>query len=126
MTIDCKTYIYAVAPILLSCVLLFGSGEIRAEDQNAVSHGKALFMKNGCYYCHGTWGQGSISTGKPLVAPQPLPEPAFMAIVRRPYGVMPAYAPSVLSDDDLQAIYEYVKSVKIPKLKNIPLLKKGD
>ena len=39
---------------------------------------------------------------------------AFAAKVRKPANEMPAYAPEVLSDADLQALYRYVRAIPEP------------
>src|SRR6516164_322503 len=67
---------------------------------------RELFVRYGCYQCHGYEGQG----GEALrIAPSPYPFEAFAAKVRKPANEMPAYAPDVLSDADLQALYRYVR-----------------
>ncbi len=68
---------------------------------------RAVFIAYGCYQCHGYEGQG----GEALrIAPSAYPYDAFAARVRKPVNEMPAYAPTVLGDDDLRAIYRYVQS----------------
>ena len=72
--------------------------------------GRNLYVKFGCYQCHGYEGQGSLFTG-PRIAPEPLPFAAFAEIVRRPYGSMPAYSPAVMDDQTLEAIHTYLLSI---------------
>ena len=48
----------------------------------------------------------------PRIAPPALPYEAFAEIVRRPYGVMPAYSPNVMSDEILKGIHDYVRSIE--------------
>ena len=70
---------------------------------------------------HGFSGQGGAAG--PKLAPEPLPFDAFAEIVRRPPNRMPAYSPDVLSDDELEHIYQYVESITPPPvLSDIPLL----
>ena len=69
--------------------------------------GKELFMKNGCYECHGTMGQGG--TG-PHIAPRT----ASLAYVRKPAGGMPPYTPKVMSDQDLADVLAYLMSIPAP------------
>jgi ubiquinol-cytochrome c reductase cytochrome c subunit len=72
---------------------------------------RALFVRYGCYQCHGYEGQG----GEALrIAPSPYPFDAFALKVRKPVNEMPAYAPEVLSDADLQALYRYVRAIPEP------------
>ena len=85
------------------------------QQQNApagnAANGRKLFVSFGCYQCHGYEGQG----GEALrIAPSPYPFDAFAAKVRKPANEMPAYAPEVLSDADLQALYRYVRAISEP------------
>ncbi len=74
----------------------------------AEADGEQLYQSKGCYQCHGYVGQGG-SAGPRL---RPIPLPAFMLIVRKPPNVMPAYSPRVLSDEELEAIYEFVAGLR--------------
>lgn len=78
---------------------------------------RELFVRYGCYQCHGYEGQG----GEALrIAPSPYPFDAFAAKVRKPANEMPAYAPEVLSDVDLQALYRYVRAIPEPSADQPP------
>src|SRR5258706_16117715 len=100
---------------------------------NAVS-GKALFLKNGCFACHGYEGQGS--NAGPRLAPDPLPWQAIAVFIRNPPGTdvpywvvstqrMPPFASKLVSDKDVQDIYAYLKLRAGPTdVKNIPTFKK--
>jgi len=83
--------------------------------------GRENFMKNGCWQCHGTWGQGG-SAGLRL-APNPKPLAYISAFIRHSNGPMPPYTTQVLSEEDLGDIYAYLQSIPAsPDPKNIPLL----
>ena len=102
----------------VTILLLVGAGVSSAQDAD---RGRELFDANGCYQCHGYAGQGGAAL---RIAPSPYPFAAFAQLVRRPANEMPAYAPSVLSDADLQAIYRYVRSLPEPApLADIPALR---
>src|SRR5262245_11048680 len=89
-----------------------------ASTGNA-ANGKTLFLKNGCYECHGTVGQGG--TG-PRLAPNPLPTERLIAYVRKPAG-MPAYSAKVMSDAELADVRAYLATIPAPPPVNtIPLL----
>jgi len=75
-----------------------------ADD--AVERGRRMFMKIGCYQCHGREAQGA-STG-PRLGPNPLPLPAFTRAVRTPRNEMPPYTVKILSDDELTNVYAFV------------------
>jgi ubiquinol-cytochrome c reductase cytochrome c subunit len=78
--------------------------------------GKALFMKNGCYECHGTVGQGG--TG-PRIAPRT----ASIAYIRKPAAQMPPYTAKVMSDADLADVLAYLMTIPAPPAaKSIALL----
>jgi ubiquinol-cytochrome c reductase cytochrome c subunit len=86
--------------------------------------GKALFMKNMCYTCHGTVGQGGERGAGPKLAPDPFPFVAFEMQLRSPRGVMPRFPKEYVSDQEVADIYQYVASVKAgPKAADIPQLK---
>ena len=88
------------------------------------ARGKALYMKNMCYTCHGTAGQGGDRGSGPRIAPDPLPWEKFAAQVRRPRESMPRYAQEHLNDAELAVVYAYVASIKQGrKASEIPLLK---
>lgn len=92
-----------VAALPLTAVTLASAAPVPADRE--------LFVRYGCYQCHGYEGQG----GEALrIAPSPYPFEAFAAKVRKPTNEMPAYAPEVLSDADLQALYRYVRAIPEP------------
>jgi ubiquinol-cytochrome c reductase cytochrome c subunit len=88
----------------------------------SAEHGKAAFMRAGCWQCHGTAGQGSIAG--PKLAPDPLPFEALSSFVRSSSRAMPPFREEVLSDEDLADIYAYLQSIPpAPAPDSIPLLK---
>ena len=89
-----------------------------------VERGRQLFMRNGCYSCHGTVGQGGERSGAPKLAPEPYPFEAFRALVRTPREAMPRFDEKFVSDADLQAMHRYLASLpKGPAAKDIALLR---
>jgi mono/diheme cytochrome c family protein len=88
------------------------------------ARGKAAFMKNMCYTCHGTAGQGGDRGSGPRIAYDVWPWEAFAQQTRRPRDSMPRYPVEHLSDATLADIYAYVVSVKRGvKASEIPMLK---
>ena len=85
--------------------------------------GKKIFMKDGCYECHGREGQGAAqATGPRIGPPQHLLRP-FIKYVRQPTGQMPPFTTEVISDQELADIYAYLQSRPTAKpSKDIPLL----
>ena len=83
--------------------------------------GKAVYVKHGCWQCHGFVGQGGIAG--PKLAPEPIPLPAMTAFLRNSNGAMPPYMEAVLSNSDLADIHAYLQSIpKAADYKSIPLL----
>ena len=75
----------------------------------SAENGKRVFMRVGCWQCHGTVGQGGV-TG-PKLAPGPIPFDALSAFVRSTNRAMPAYREQVLPNEDLADIYAYLQSI---------------
>jgi len=87
------------------------------------SNGQRLFVKDGCYECHGYLGQGSTSTGGTRLGPPQIPLSAFVSYVRAPTGQMPPYTVKAISNEDLAEIFNFLKSVPPPPpLKSISIL----
>jgi mono/diheme cytochrome c family protein len=84
-------------------------------------NGSRLFVKDGCYQCHGYDGHGGFGA---KLAPRPMAVAAFIAYVRHPPpGDMPVYTAKVISDAELTDIWAFLKSIPDPPaVKDIPLL----
>ena len=113
------------ARLCAAATLLFAMWGVQAQaPAGDAARGKALYMKNMCYTCHGTAGQGGERGSGPRIAPNPFPWEGFAQAIRRPRDVMPRYAAEFVSDQDLADMYAYVASIKPgPKANEIPLLK---
>ncbi len=91
-----------------------------AFAQNA-ENGKRVFVRDGCYECHGYNGQGTIAGAR--LAPPVLNAQGMIRYVRKPAGAMPAFTDKVLSDQEVNDIYAFLKTMPAPKpVKDIPLL----
>ena len=100
-------------------VLLLVPGLLAAQEGN-VENGKRLFVKDGCYECHGYAGQGGA--GAPLV-PRVMSAANLIKYVRHPAGAMPPYTNKVVSDAELTDIRAFLASLPAPPpLKSIPIL----
>lgn len=111
---------------ILACIALAAlAGTAPAQSAaDEVERGRQLFMRNGCYSCHGTVGQGGERSGAPKLAPEPYPFEAFRALIRTPREAMPRFDEKFVSDADLQAIHRYLASLpKGPAAKDIALLR---
>ena len=109
----------SLAAVLAAAILANGSVLAASAE-----HGKTVFVRKGCWQCHGTMGQGSIATsGGKRLAPDPLPWEAFSGFVRSSNRAMPPFSDKILSDGDLEDIYAYLQSIpKPPAVTSIPLL----
>lgn len=108
--------------------LAFAAAPSAASMLGDAARGKALFVKNGCYACHGYDGQGSIYTGL-RIAPNHPPWRVIAAFIRNPPGlkrpysnwplfVMPPFTAKMVSDRDVRDICAYLSSVPGPAAPN--------
>jgi len=112
------------AAVLATSLLSLAGAQAQDAPKGDAAKGKALWLADGCSYCHGTVGQGGGGRSAGLrIAHQPLPFEAFLAQVRRPADEMPIYVESVLSNQDIADIFAYIQSLPPPPdLKSIPIL----
>jgi len=105
--------------LLLPVVSLLALAQAKPGD---TSNGKAVFMQNGCYQCHGTVGQGGLNG--PRLAQTRLTVEGFTSYVRNPRpGNMPAYRVKVMTDQELSDVFAYLQSVPPPvPAADIPIL----
>ena len=103
-------------------LLLAPAAALAQAPAGDATRGKALFMDQGCWACHGTAGHGEVYG--PKLAPKPLPWAAVVAQVRHPRASMPPYDARYLPNAQLADIYAYLASVpEGPEAKDIPLLR---
>jgi ubiquinol-cytochrome c reductase cytochrome c subunit len=103
------------AGLVLGLVLAPGSVSSASEK------GKQLFVKHGCWQCHGFVGQGGVAG--PALTPKVMPLEAMSNFIRNSNRAMPPYREAVLSDADLKEIHAYLEAVPQPAdPKSIPLL----
>ena len=106
--------------LLLAGLLLTAPAGAQDSTGNAEA-GKRIYMKNGCYQCHGTVGQGTVAGAR--IGPPPLSAQGLIRYVRRPAGQMPAFTEKVMSDRELTDVYAFLKTIPPPRpSKDIPLL----
>jgi len=103
------------AALFLSATLL---AQAPAGD---AANGKKLFLRDGCYECHGYAGQGGRDGAR--IAAIGLNARALIHYVRAPAGAMPAYTDKVITDQELTDIHAYLQTMaKAKPAKDIPLL----
>jgi mono/diheme cytochrome c family protein len=110
--------------LALGSVALASAAGAQDAPKGDAAKGRALWLADGCSYCHGTVGQGGGGRAAGLrIAAQPIPFAAFLNQVRQPANEMPVYVEKVLSDQDVADIFAYIQSLPPPPdLKSIPIL----
>jgi mono/diheme cytochrome c family protein len=102
------------------------SADVPPAAPQRVEAGRALYDSVGCWACHGYGGQGAVSGGMaagPKLAPNVYPKGAFFSQLRQPRSQMPPYGPAVLSDAQIEEIYDYLRSLPpTSPAADIPLL----
>lgn len=123
--------VYAVSPsafitpivmAMVAAVAMFAMVAPGIARAASAENGKAAYVKNGCWQCHGFVGQGGPAG--PKLAPDPMPLATLSAFIRNTNGRMPPYMEAVLSNADLADIHAYLLSIPKPAdYKSIPLLR---
>ena len=91
---------------MMKMILSLAAGTILSSAAFAADakRGQELFIKAGCYQCHGTVGQGA-NTG-PRLGPDPLALESFISFVRNAASTnMPPYSAKILSDAEMADIH---------------------
>jgi ubiquinol-cytochrome c reductase cytochrome c subunit len=117
--------------VAMTAVLMLGAAPAKVQTSAPASEtaktgnaeeGKRLYIKYGCYECHGLAGQGSTTSG-PRIGPDPVPLPALVLYLRNPTGQMPPYTEKVVSNQELADIHAFLESLPHPReARTIPLL----
>lgn len=112
----------AVTASLLA-IAVPGTAAVAQVAKGDIGKGRELYIKTGCWTCHGYNGQGGV-TG-PKIAPDPMPLEALITFLRKADSTrMPPYDAKGLPDADIGHIHAYLVSLPKPvDWKTIPLLK---
>ena len=122
----------AVKALLLATALVCTlSGAAHAQSAKSTrpsaTNGKTVFMRVGCYTCHGTVGQGGAGA---RLAPNTMPLAAMQVWVRGGtpgWSIargMPAFPTGAISDSELADVQAYLASLPAPpKPDDIALLR---
>jgi mono/diheme cytochrome c family protein len=114
-----KTLVFLT--VLLSGVAALAQQSAPPASIGNAGNGKKLFLRDGCWECHGYAGQGGRDGAR--LADTALSTAQFTRYIRRPTGAMPAYIDKVLGDAEAADIWAYVKAITGPKTaKDVPLL----
>ncbi len=104
-----STFLTVIAGALFIDALVSAQG-VHAQSAGSATAGKVAFMRDGCYECHGTVGEGNYGAG-PAIAPHPIPYANFVAYIRAPRGEMPPFDVHVLPETDAENIFAYLTSI---------------
>jgi mono/diheme cytochrome c family protein len=80
------------------------------------AEGRRIYVATGCFYCHGRAGQGGAMNGPaPALAKTAMPWDGFVNQLRHPLNEMPAYAESVMPEQQIADIYAFLQSLPGPR-----------
>ena len=114
-----KTLVFLT--VLLSGIAVLAQSTPPAVPAGNVDNGKRLFVRDGCWECHGYAGQGGRDGAR--LAETALSAAQLTRYIRRPTGAMPAYIDKVLTDAEAADIWAYLKTLTGPKTaKEVPML----
>jgi len=106
---------------LLLAAVFSAATLIAQTSAGDAANGKKLFLRDGCYECHGYAGQGGAAGAR--IATIALNPQGLIRYVRAPGGQMPAYTDKVITDQELTDIHAYLQTMaKAKPVKDIPLL----
>jgi mono/diheme cytochrome c family protein len=93
----------------------------QSSPSGNADNGKRLFLRDGCWECHGYAGQGGRDGAR--IGATSLTLQGVIRYVRKPTGAMPAFTDKLISDQELTDIYAYLKSLPpVKAAKDVPLL----
>jgi ubiquinol-cytochrome c reductase cytochrome c subunit len=112
--------------LLIASAVLLANPSVKAEQRpispSDIAQGRAIYVAQGCYLCHGLAGQGSIYSG-PALVPLSLDDDGFRKMLRSPVGAMPRYSEAALPSQTIFLLETYVRALPPgPPAAKIPLL----
>ena len=108
--------------IIATAALVISVSPTLAQQKGDAGNGGKLFIKDGCYQCHGYNGQGALMTG-PAISRTALSFDQFLHQLRSPASEMAPYEAAVLPDSGAADIYAYHQGMpQSPNPKDLPLL----
>ncbi len=109
--------------VLLIALICVALGLRLSAQTQSEEEGYQLWLKYQCDICHYNQGHGKASATSNPLAGTLLPFEAFSTLTRYPGNRMLPYSEKELSNEDLRAIWEYVRGqTPSPKLEDIPIL----
>lgn len=102
-----------VALLALSATLAVFAPAHAADEppKGDAKRGRQIFVDDGCFQCHGRYGQGGRGA---TLLPLRMPYEAYRFFVRQSSGSMPPYSEAVFSEQAVADTYAYLKSLQEP------------
>lgn len=100
--------------LLIATVVTACGGSENGDDAAADSGGQAnaareLFAAKGCAECHGSNAEGTDAAPTPLAGTRMIIQ-QFQTRIRNGRGsAMPAHTPDQISDEEIQALYDWLR-----------------
>lgn len=91
--------------VALSLALILWPEQIQAQNADA---GKTFWQSQMCGFCHGAAGEGGWG---PDLAGRALTLPQFARAIREPWGLMPAYTRSQVSDQSIADLHAFLSGL---------------
>lgn len=116
-------HLLTIGATALAAVAVATAAHAQGAAAGDAARGKQIYMKDACYTCHGTAGEGGAAG--PKIAHVGLTADAIKHQLREPQAQMPAYTAKILSDAEAADIAAYVQSLSqapATAAKDIPLL----
>ena len=111
----------SLAVVAIATLFLPVLAAAQSASSGNADNGKRLFLRDGCWECHGFAGQGGRDGAR--IGATSLTLQGVIRYVRRPTGSMPAFTDKLISDQELTDIYAYLKSLPpVKAAKDVPLL----
>jgi mono/diheme cytochrome c family protein len=107
-TVD-ETRVWVVLALCAGMLALPLPAASQSTPAGNAEAGRQLFVRKGCYQCHGREGQGAPTTG-PRLGPNPLTLAALVGAVRNPRAQMPPYTEKIVSDAELADMRAFLDS----------------
>jgi len=106
-----------VTPVAQAAPLDTGSG----KSIESVASGQKLFLKRGCFTCHGRAGAGGLAPALPPLVSQ-LSDSKLKSVLERPTEKMKAggMPPVQLTSEDMEMLLSYLRSLCTPRPENQP------
>ena len=117
-----KHFVSPMALTVALCVAVSALAQTPRAPVGNAERGRTLYVDRACWQCHGLAAQGGGIAG-PRLAGRVQAWAAFAPYVRRPTEEMIPYTTTVLPDNELADIFEWLRTLPPPpRVDSLPLL----